>query len=143
MKETRGHGFSLHPTHGAGIAVRQNSFWVVRHDAFKLGCNVCNGLFPSDRLKLPRPFGAHAFQGLRQTFRAVGSLGIPRNFGAQHPLRVKVLGIALYLGGAPVFDSGKQSTRVRAVMRAQTFDNSIFFKGDGDHGLILKGDGSG
>ena len=58
VKKARCHRFTLHPAHGAAVAVGQDRFRVVGCNGFELGSYVLNGFFPAYFHKLPRPLGA-------------------------------------------------------------------------------------
>ena len=128
MKKPRGHGLALNPTHGTGVAVGQNGFWILGRNGCQFGRNVLNGLVPSNLHKLASAFRSDALQGMHQAIGAVRALGVPRDFGAQHALGVLVVWVAKHLDGTPVLDCGQQSTGVRAIVWAQTAHHGIFFK---------------
>ena len=105
----------------------------------KFGGNVRNGFFPTDGLKLSQAFGPDPLERVGEALGAVSAFGIPRNLGAQHPLGVQVVGIALYFDGTAIFHGGQQRAGVGAVVRAQTPYDGIFFEHKMGHGFILKG----
>ena len=117
VKKSACHRFALHQAHGSRVAVWRNRFRVAGGDGFKLAGNVCERCVPGDRFKLPRPFGAAAFEGSQQALRVMGALGIARNLVAQHAAGLWVSRVALYFGGDAVFNRCKQRAGVGAVMR--------------------------
>ncbi len=123
VEEARGHAFTLHQAHGAGIAVRQDGLRAARRDPAQAGGDGVERLVPRNRCELALTLGANTLHRRQQPVRVVGAFGVAVDLGAEHPLRGRMLRIALHTRGTTALHGDEQGAGVGAVVRTRGTDD--------------------
>jgi len=121
MKKPRRHALALHLAHGAGVAVGQQGVGVALNDGLQARGNVAQGFLPADGLPGgTRPLGAHAPLGFEQALGMIDALGVARDFGAQHPIGKRMIGVTAHRCGNALLHRGEEGTGIGTIVRAGT-----------------------
>jgi hypothetical protein len=88
-------------------------------DRQEAACDLVERLVPGNPLELARSLGPDSAQGMQQPVGMVDALGIARDLGADHPIRIALALAAAYPpDAAPIDDFDLQRTGGGAVMGA-------------------------
>ena len=110
---------ALHQTHGAGVEIGPDGLRpVLLHLAHERFGDLVQRIVPGDRRKRARAFRANPAQRLEQPVGVVKTLGVTRDFGADHAGGVRIALRALDLTQAPAVQLFHvERTNRRAVVR--------------------------